>query len=778
MFNIITSLIIGILVPIAGWVGYTEYAQEHTEPIEAVGGFSDPFISLQVGADPDNGDCLTTNGATSTWSATCGGGGSGELSDWQKVNSALTPTTTIGIRVNASSTIGNGTAQGGLTVFGTATSTNLNVTSITSALTLTGANGRFAEYTGTTCTNQFVRILSALGVATCEQVVTGDITDGTIVEADLNLNANTTGRVLQASSTAAGGWAWVATSTLGIDSSNWTDAGEYLYPSEVTDRLTIGTTTSFTNSVLTVAATSTGSTTIFKAVNTAKANLFTVNTSDVLIRGNATNTGVVKIGGSSSATDIESVAIGERADASGNSAMAIGPDSIATGNSAVAFGSDAAANGANAYAIGGFSEAVGTAALAVGNSAGAMSNRSFALGTSAFVDTNSVEAMAIGYNTIIDPNSEGSVLIGAAGNVDGATYATAIGWGANIGSGANGSIALGYQSVTTAVGQLAIGGSGLGITDVYIGESVTNTTPADVTIQTTGESGTNQNGVALILGGGKGTGSGQGGPLVFSTSAQGVSGTTLQTQTERARFNYLGYFGIGSTSPSRKLTVAGTSHFGGNVTATGTLQLTALSASRGLFLDSSSRATTTALSAALLNSLTDETGTGVAVFGTAPTFTTSITTPLINLDTNGVTIDTDDDGALSITGNSTGQDENLTVNLDDTANEATWTSTTGVTKWFLSGIGLRSNASSTIGNGTDVTGLTVFGNSTTTGTSTMKTAIIKGPSTASSTVYVYSTAAGFGGQVILEDTDAAGCTSIRTLNGVIVAATITCPKEY
>src|SRR3990167_3248145 len=64
-----------------------------------------------------------------------------------------------------------------------ATSTNLSlsgqldVDNLTSALTLTGAGGIFAEYTGTTCTNQFVRVLSALGVATCESVITSDITD-------------------------------------------------------------------------------------------------------------------------------------------------------------------------------------------------------------------------------------------------------------------------------------------------------------------------------------------------------------------------------------------------------------------------------------------------------------------------------------------------------------------------------------------------------------------------------------------------------------------------
>jgi hypothetical protein len=68
----------------------------------------------------------------------------------------------------------------------TTTSSRLTVSELTSALTLTDANGLLAEYTGTSCTNQFVRSLSALGVATCASVATADITDGTIIEPDLD----------------------------------------------------------------------------------------------------------------------------------------------------------------------------------------------------------------------------------------------------------------------------------------------------------------------------------------------------------------------------------------------------------------------------------------------------------------------------------------------------------------------------------------------------------------------------------------------------------------
>ncbi len=97
-----------------------------------------------------------------------------------------------------------------------------------------------------------------------------------------------------------------------------------------------------------------------------------------------------------------------------------------------------------------------------------------------------------------------------------------------------------------------------------------------------------------------------------------ISGSALGTN-DRLVIDSSGNIGIATSSPSRTLTVAGSSYFGGNLTATGTVKFSALTASRALFTDSQSRATTTALSATLLNALTDETGTGVAVFATSPT---------------------------------------------------------------------------------------------------------------------------------------------------------------
>jgi hypothetical protein len=110
------------------------------------------------------------------------------VSNWNlKGTGYIGPTTTVGISVAASSTIGGGTGATGLTVAGTATSTDLVVRNLTSALTLTDGQGLFAEYAGTSCTNQFVRVLSALGVATCATVD---------ISADTNLTVDGTEIVL------------------------------------------------------------------------------------------------------------------------------------------------------------------------------------------------------------------------------------------------------------------------------------------------------------------------------------------------------------------------------------------------------------------------------------------------------------------------------------------------------------------------------------------------------------------------------------------------------
>ncbi len=58
----------------------------------------------------------------------------------------------------------------------------------------------------------------------------------------------------------------------------------------------------------------------------------------------------------------------------------------------------------------------------------------------------------------------------------------------------------------------------------------------------------------------------------------------------------------------------------------------------------------------------------------------------------GVLISDDNDGAITFLGRSTGSDEDMTFNLDDTANTVTVSSSTGVTSMSWSGIGLATTA--------------------------------------------------------------------------------------
>lgn len=86
-----------------------------------------------------------------------------------------------------------------------------------------------------------------------------------------------------------------------------------------------------------------------------------------------------------------------------------------------------------------------------------------------------------------------------------------------------------------------------------------------------------------------------------------------------------------------------------------------------------SGSTGTVIVAAGTVSANTETGTGDSVRGTSPTFTTSAI-----FGATGVSITDDGDGAITFLGLSTGADEDLTLNLDDTSNKAVFSTSTGV----------------------------------------------------------------------------------------------------
>jgi hypothetical protein len=103
---------------------------------------------------------------------------------------------------------------------------------------------------------------------------------------------------------------------------------------------------------------------------------------------------------------------------------------------------------------------------------------------------------------------------------------------------------------------------------VYIGNGETSATPANGFLLATGGSGTDIAGAAMLIWGGRSTGSAAGGPITFSTSPAGTTGTSLNAATERMRIDSNGRVGIGTTGMSYPLDVRDATGAGINVQTT------------------------------------------------------------------------------------------------------------------------------------------------------------------------------------------------------------------
>lgn len=134
------------------------------------GGLDLTSLSASNGLTITGGSILNTSNATSTFSGGISTVGLASSQGLTLTGGVIKSTNT------ATSTMAGGlalttlSASSGLTITGG----SLQVANLTSALTLTDANGSFIEYAGTSCTNQFVRSLSALGAATCASISNGD----------------------------------------------------------------------------------------------------------------------------------------------------------------------------------------------------------------------------------------------------------------------------------------------------------------------------------------------------------------------------------------------------------------------------------------------------------------------------------------------------------------------------------------------------------------------------------------------------------------------------
>jgi hypothetical protein len=233
---------------------------------------------------------------------------------------------------------------------------------------------------------------------------------------------------------------------------------------------------------------------------------------------------------------------GANATAVGSESISMGYSATSAGGQGVAIGYSAAAGPGGGVAIG-YGNVVSNAyGVSIGRSAGA-SAYDIALGGFA-TTTGDSGAIAIGYSTAAS------------------SYGIAIGNGSAASNTA--SIAIGKAAATTAANQLVFGSDGFAASDVYFGDGVTSATPPSITLNGSGGSGTNIAGAALNIAGGKGTGTGVGGNIVFQYAPAGSSGATLNSLATACL--------ISGTNGSLSCPSSGSSseRFGAGTTAAGT----------------------------------------------------------------------------------------------------------------------------------------------------------------------------------------------------------------
>ncbi|MDO8716111.1 MAG: hypothetical protein Q7J73_04815, partial [Dehalococcoidales bacterium] len=195
----------------------------------------------------------------------------------------------------------------------------------------------------------------------------------------------------------------------------------------------------------------------------------------------------------------------------------------------------------------------------------------------------------------------------------------------------------------------------------------------------------------------------------FSLKVTGTSGSVARfsilgsASTEFFTVASSGNVGIGTTAPTTKLDVignasisqnfevgsAGTAYIGiGNagvrITDDGDGAITFLGLGNGNDEDLTINLDDTA------NEIDFTTSTGVSRLDFNP-FTGEFASLQIDTTSTGVSLDTDGDGMLIIAGTGAGQDEDLRFNFDDTANEVTVTTNTGVTRVLFSSINVSTS---------------------------------------------------------------------------------------
>jgi hypothetical protein len=233
----------------------------------------------------------------------------------------------------------------------------------------------------------------------------------------------------------------------------------------------------------------------------------------------ATDDNCVVIGSGASATGGAglSVVVGQGASTSAQQSIVIGPAITNTIQRAVVIG-----HGASLSAT--FATAVGHAASAAGN-ASAFGNNS----------TAAIQGTAVGSTATTTGNDCIALGYAAAATNDSCAL------GSSAVAASAGSIAVGHVATTTKANQFVVGSSNQNISEVVIGDGVTNAAPmAQLLFTTTNGTGTDIHATDLVLQSGLSTGAGAVTDMIFKTPDVLTTGTTTQTAVERLKLNEAG----------------------------------------------------------------------------------------------------------------------------------------------------------------------------------------------------------------------------------------------
>ena len=158
--------------------------------------------------------------------------------------------------------------------------------------------------------------------------------------------------------------------------------------------------------------------------------------------------------GYSSQAGYRSTALGYNSKATGWYDVALGTDALAEQNNSTAVGMNAQATGKQATALGSLAKASGESATAVGEGANALAAYSSAVGQGAIVNEGASKGTALGYQAQVLTGAENSMALGAGSQVSGKN-SIAIGMSAQV-SGAK-SVAIGQDAKVSVENSVALG---------------------------------------------------------------------------------------------------------------------------------------------------------------------------------------------------------------------------------------------------------------------------------------------------------------------------------